>query len=306
MLELTPDNQYFTEKYPLAENNNSENRKDKIGRLFGVVFLCMLICFVLYYRSRQKGWLRSGIVLSLVWFGMLISDPIIVLYMFNAFLNLFTRTPAFFSEQDKRKQFPGGALLEKPDNFQRIKKEVETLLEHQDKISPVNQVYGSQNNNIKADSDGWRVLVLKTGKTIVNEQYCPFLVSLVKDNPDVISCLVSILQPQKQIPIHVGYSKSILRYQLAVVVPKDRKNCFIWVNGNKYSWTEGKSVMFDDCFPHLVKNQTDDVRVIIYMDVLRKYENSFLNWLNKSFISLFVNSSFIAEETKKTEVQLPI
>jgi hypothetical protein len=56
----------------------------------------------------------------------------------------------------------------------------------------------------------------------------------------------------------------------------------------------------------LVHNETDEMRVIIYMDILRKYENEFLDWFNSTITNMMVNSSIVANETKKTEIQLSL
>ena len=75
---------------------------------------------------------------------------------------------------------------------------------------------------------------------------------------------------EKGIPIHVGYYKGFIRYQLGVIIPKETEKCYLCVNGEKYNWKEGEDVMFDDTFAHKVYNETEDIRVVVYMDIERE------------------------------------
>ena len=68
--------------------------------------------------------------------------------------------------------------------------------------------------------------------------------------------------------------------------PKDRKNVFICVNGEKYSWKEGEGVVFDDTYPHKVYNNTDQDRVVLYIDVERSHMPNYLTLMNKKLLKL--------------------
>ena len=111
---------------------------------------------------------------------------------------------------------------------------------------------------------------------------------------------------KKAIPIHVGYYKGFIRYQLAVIIPKDRKNVFICVNGEKYSWKEGVGVVFDDTYPHKVYNNTEEDRVVLYIDVERNHMPNWLTCMNKILLNLFENSSYVKDEIKRTEYQVKL
>ena len=100
-----------------------------------------------------------------------------------------------------------------------------------------------------------------------------------------------------------------MRFMIPTHIPKDRKNVFLCVNGIKYSWKEGEGVLWDDTFVHKVYNNTDEVRVLIYMDVIRPLDNESISWLNginKWFINKATGSSIVQEEIKRTERQIPI
>lgn len=96
------------------------------------------------------------------------------------------------------------------------------------------------------------------------------------------------------IPIHVGYYKGIIRYMIPLIVPEDKENCFLWVNGLKYSWTEGESVLWDDIYPH---NNTNQNRVLLYMDIIRPFDGILGN-LNSLVLKLMKNSDIVKDEIK--------
>ena len=79
-----------------------------------------------------------------------------------------------------------------------------------------------------------------------------------------------------------------MRLMFAIKVPKDKENCFLWVNGIKYNWEEGKCVLWDDIYPHKVYNNTDENRIVLYMDIYRLPKSRILKKIaNKGIENLF-------------------
>ena len=52
-------------------------------------------------------------------------------------------------------------------------------------------------------------------------------------------------------------------------VPRDAAACRIRVGDDIRHWEEGKSLIFDDTFNHEVWNDTDETRVVLFVDVMR-------------------------------------
>lgn len=125
-------------------------------------------------------------------------------------------------------------------------------------------------------SDGWRTfnLLLYGQEVPGNAQRCPALVGHLRRIPGLQSALISIIAPGTYIPPHNDPAKGVIRYHLAFKVPQDRENCFIEVDGERYCWTEGAGVVFDDVFDHWVSNATDEYRVILFADLLRPLRGS--------------------------------
>lgn len=133
-------------------------------------------------------------------------------------------------------------------------------------------IYGDGMNIFdKIGSDDWRTfnLILYNYDVPGNADKCPTLVRLLKRIPGMQSALISIIAPGAYIPPHSDPAKGVIRYHLAFLVPRDRKKCFIEVDGLRYSWKEGEGVLFDDVYDHWVQNKTDEYRVVLFVDILR-------------------------------------
>ncbi len=98
---------------------------------------------------------------------------------------------------------------------------------------------------------------------------CPRTAALMREIPGMTTAMFSILSPRKHILDHRGPYKGVLRYHLGLIVPEDAEACRIRVGEDIRHWEEGKSMIFDDTFNHEVWNDTDETRVVLFVDVLR-------------------------------------
>ena len=66
------------------------------------------------------------------------------------------------------------------------------------------------------------------------------------------------------------------------------------------TWEEGRCIVFDDTYKHRVENNTDGVRVVLFLDVLRplKFPGSLLNRVMLQMIRL---SPFI-QDARRNQV----
>ena len=297
----------FNKKY----NNFSFNYKDVIG--FQYLFIILVVIIALLLNNNNNYAIILCILLILV--KRIHDYPIHLLYIPSSIISYFTRTPEFL---DKDMYFPNNRIFEKPENFIILKKEVNNMLSltnNGNTLGLTKNTYGGNNtaigdNIIKNDNNiirAWRILNIKAGDTYSSDaiRYFPHLVQLLNTMPEVVSCVISILEEGVKIPIHVGYYKGIMRYMIPIIVPKDRDNIFLCVNEIKYHWTEGNGVLWDDTYPHKVYNNTNEIRVVIYMDVKRPYEG-IIKCFNDLIIDLAANSKVVKDEIKKTEIQVKI
>lgn len=100
------------------------------------------------------------------------------------------------------------------------------------------------------------------------------------DSCPCTSAYFSMIEPKSKLAEHRGIYKGVIRAHLGLIVPKKWKKCFIVVDGNKLHWQEGKMMMFDDMFLHRVENNTDERRVVLFLDIKRDFKSSYLNAIN--------------------------
>jgi aspartyl/asparaginyl beta-hydroxylase (cupin superfamily) len=179
--------------------------------------------------------------------------------------NKFLSNPPYL---DADKVFPEHKILE--ENWTMIRDEIKTILEKTSSLPKFHDVDDGQEFISANDGIAWNMFLVKTYGfwNKHNTKLCPKIVDLFKPFKSVSSISISFLSPGKHIPPHNGPYKGILRYQLAISVPKEG-NCQLFVDNKPYTWTEGKGVMFDDTYVHEVRNETKETRVAVLLDIRR-------------------------------------
>ena len=203
---------------------------------------------------------------------------------------------------DVDKYFPEGRILK--GNWKEIRREMENLIPELQKIPKTEDIDTIQ-KYLNRDKIPWRAFLLKGYGTWVepNCEQVPLTYSLLKEMPRVKSAMFSILEPGKHLKPHIGFFKGYLRYHLGLFIPKGE--CYIIVNKQRYEWEEGEHVLFDDTYIHEAKNATDQVRIVLFLDVLR-YE-SLPKWLrpwNEKMFNFLAKQGRIKKATKRAEVVL--
>jgi aspartyl/asparaginyl beta-hydroxylase (cupin superfamily) len=140
------------------------------------------------------------------------------------------------------------------------------------------------------DDDRWKTLFLYGFgfKAKLGVEMCPKTAALMEQIPGMKTAMFSILSPRKHILDHRGPYKGVLRYHLGLIVPREKEACRIRVGEDIRHWEEGKSMIFDDTFNHEVWNDTDEMRVVLFVDVLRPlpFPESLINRLIVGAIGL--------------------
>jgi beta-hydroxylase len=164
-------------------------------------------------------------------------------------------------------QFPWIAGLEAA--VPTIVQELERVLEDREALPNFQDI--SKDQIEITDDDRWKTLFLY-GYGFRSElvcEMCPRTAELVRSVPGMTTAMFSILSPRKHILDHRGPYKGVLRYHLGLVIPHEREACRIRVGDDVRHWEPGRSLMFDDTYNHEVWNDTDETRVVLFLDVVR-------------------------------------
>jgi len=195
-------------------------------------------------------------------------------------------------------------------NYELIKNEAFKLYEKKNNLMNMKDLSNDAFNSIDEETNLWKVYVLKWYDKINKTAYqeCPNTCSVIDQCSDIHAAMFSIIEPGKYIPPHKGPSTGSLRYHLGLSIPKDKENCYITVNNEKFIWEEGESLIFDDTYIHSVHNNTSEPRIILFLDIerpttsvlskLNKYllqKPDFINFIKKVNDSVEKNQSIIKE-----------
>jgi beta-hydroxylase len=97
------------------------------------------------------------------------------------------------------------------------------------------------------------------------------------------SAMFSVLEPGTDIPTHMGPTKGLWRYHLAIAVPEPEA-AGLWVGGTTLRWAEGQAFMFDDTYPHRAWNHGHGDRVVLVCDIVRPMRFGWMNRLNRAVL----------------------
>jgi beta-hydroxylase len=278
------------------------NNEYNLGYINWFAYLILFIYFIYLSLNIENSILRYSTILLCILFIYLPVYPII--NIINMIMHIFYNNKPFIHKYHII--FPAAKKIEKSadkiiNEFNNYNKNITCIREN----NP-----GFTIENTTDESNCWRALYIKKMGEIDEKmnQHFPETIKLLED-PQIHNAFFSILDPGVEIPPHVGYYKGYLRYHLGVVIPtNDETNdkAYIICGGEKYIWKEKKGVVFDDLYLHHVKNPTNKTRVVLYLDVKRKSDNSVVNSINELGINYIENSVILKYFVKNQHNQIKI
>jgi aspartyl/asparaginyl beta-hydroxylase (cupin superfamily) len=230
---------------------------------------------------------------------------------------LLARTQAF--DRDYLEKYPALKLLE--DDYESVREECLALIGAKQKLTDISVMGGSYTKKgihiIK-----WKSFLFKSGEfSESNCDLCPKTAAILRKIPDMDTAFFSVLDPKQYVTPHWGYYKGFLRYHLGVLIPNDNRdrNCYLRVNddpvanstrdetaienGAVYYWKNGEGIVFDDNYLHDATNDSDEVRVVLWLDMRRKLP-FYLRWYNAIVLRLVYSDESIQKIRTNAEVRL--
>jgi len=195
-------------------------------------------------------------------------------------------------------RFPWVAHIE--DNWEVIREELARVLEDRQALPNFQDI--SKDQIEITDDDHWKTFFIYGYgfSAKLGVEMCPRTAALMREIPGMTTAMLSILSPRKHILAHRGPYKGVLRYHLGLIVPEDKEACRIRVGEDIRHWEEGKSLIFDDTFDHEVWNDTDETRVVLFVDLMRPlpFPESAINRL---IIKAIAFSPFVLDAKRNQE-----
>ncbi len=195
-------------------------------------------------------------------------------------------------------RFPWIAEIEA--NWETIRDELERVLDDRDALPNFQDI--SKDQLEITDDDRWKTFFLYGYgfEAKLGVEMCPRTAELMRRIPGMTTAMFSILSPRKHILDHRGPYKGVLRYHLGLIVPRDAQACRIRVGKDFRHWVEGGSMIFDDTYNHEVWNDTDETRVVLFVDVLRPLPEP-ESLINKLIVKAIGYSPFVLDAKRNQE-----
>ena len=181
-----------------------------------------------------------------------------------------------------------------------IRAELDEVLSYRDDLPNFQDISVDQASI--TNDDGWKTFFFfgygfRSG---ANCSRCPRTAALLDGIPGLTTAFFSILSPHKKIGAHRGPWRGVLRYHLALKVPSPASAAGIAVGGEVAHWEEGRSLLFDDGYEHEAWNDTDGVRVVLFVDVLRPLRPP-ADQINRGLIWAIGRSPYIKDARDRHE-----
>lgn len=201
-----------------------------------------------------------------------LAEGYIVLWLFHLNGRLITRYCGHLPDRLAPTRLPWAA--EVAAAWPRMKDEVIAYLDagsmpHTAEVSGLDPDSDEGRASVPADRGAWRTVVLQFFGEWIEENctHFPRTVHAVRSLKGMTSIGFTALDPHSHIAAHSGPNQGALRFQLPIVVPGPPGSCRIRVGAEMVEWHEGEAVLFDLSVDHEAWNDSDDVRVLLMIEV---------------------------------------
>jgi beta-hydroxylase len=181
----------------------------------------------------------------------------------NAFVHLFSKVPT-------TPFIPVSAFAELAplqQNWQLIRAEAENLLA----LRKIETAQASEDVRFSAFlNNGWKHFYLKWYDAIhpSAQGLCPQTFALLQSIPSVKAAMFVELPAGARLNRHRDPFAGSLRYHLGLATPNSDR-CFIEVDGQRFSWRDGRAMIFDETYIHWAVNGSDSGRIVMVCDIER-------------------------------------
>lgn len=156
-----------------------------------------------------------------------------------------------------------------------LRDEALSLMRDLQRIPRFHEIMREQASISANDARDWRMFILQAYgmRFAKNLARCPTLAGLVETSPDVLSASLSFLAPGKHIPAHRGPFRGVLRGYLVLSMPARADGtpaAVLKIDGREHRLRNGQFLLWDDTFEHEVWNDSNEVRVVLLLDIRRR------------------------------------
>jgi aspartate beta-hydroxylase len=175
---------------------------------------------------------------------------------------------------DLEREFASGAGF--VEAWQPIREEALAVARRLSEVPRFHEIMPEQASISANDGRDWRMYILKAYGVEQPDKMaeCPRLAALVRGAPEVLSASFSFLGPHKHIPPHRGPFRGIIRFYLVLSMPHEKDGspaAVLKVANVEHRLDEGQFLLWDDTFEHEAWNGSDELRIVLSLDVWRPH-----------------------------------
>ena len=101
-----------------------------------------------------------------------------------------------------------------------------------------------------------------------NVSLCPKTMNILNKCPNIVNAGFSCLEPGVITALHHDFNHEILRCHIPITIPYG--DTAIKINNNIYKWNDDNYFIFDDTYDHQAWNFTNEIRIVLIIDILKK------------------------------------
>ena len=95
-----------------------------------------------------------------------------------------------------------------------------------------------------------------------------WIIIKIKEIPNIINAGFSCLEPNVETSLHKGHNNKIVRVHIPMIIPDG--DTAIKIDNKIVKWHNNDYFIFDDTFYHQAWNRTNNNRIVLLIDVLKK------------------------------------
>ncbi len=181
--------------------------------------------------------------------------------------------------------------------WREVRAELDAQLEHPEDIPAFHQISPDQTSISKGNN--WKTFAFYVYGERVDDNcaLCPRTAAILDSLPGMRTAMFSILAPRYHIAPHKGPTRAVVRAHLGLKVPADWRNVWIRVDDQILHWKEGEVVLFDDTYEHEVRNDTDETRAVLFIDIDRPMDR-IGTLINRMIVRLIQASTYVKQPLK--------
>jgi aspartate beta-hydroxylase len=175
--------------------------------------------------------------------------------------------------------------------WRTIRAEALTVAHRLNEVPRFHEIMPEQASISANDGRDWRMFILKAYgvEQPRNMAACPQLAAIVRACPDVLSASFSFLGPRKHIPPHRGPIRGIIRFYMMLSMPLTQDGtpaAVLRVADVEHRLGDGDYLLWDDTFEHEAWNTSEEVRIVLSLDVWRSRMPADMKLLTAALVRL--------------------